>query len=220
VITKPSLGDLASKDLVGCGDHSHVHLDRARGAHRDERLLLHDAQELTLQIEWDLRYLVEEERALVGEREEARSVAHGPREGAVHVAEELRFEQSRREGGTVDLSERRLPTGTLGVDGLGNELLPRSGLSLEKHRALRARHAPERHEEGQDLRGDRVEAVEASQPQTRWTSQNVATHVATLSYHGRSASWTPTELAPTRGIVVARGRGRPGCRWGALVGWR
>src|SRR5439155_20239229 len=102
VFTEASLCDLATQSLVGRGDHPHVHRDRARGADRDERLLLHDAQELTLQLERDLRDLVEEERALVGEREETRSVAHRPGEGAVHVAEELRLEQRRGEGGAVD----------------------------------------------------------------------------------------------------------------------
>src|SRR5437870_12443339 len=70
VFTEASRCDFVSKDLVGCGDHSYVHRDRARGAHRDERFLLHDAQELALQFERGLCDLVEKERALVGEREE------------------------------------------------------------------------------------------------------------------------------------------------------
>src|SRR5436190_19358044 len=180
VLAEATFRDLAGEGLVGRRDHPHVHRDRARGAHGHEVLLLHHAQELSLQLEGDLRHLVEEERAPVREREETVPVAHGPGEGAAHVAEELRFEQRRREGGAVDRLERRLLARALGMNGSGNELLARPGLPAEEHRAAGARDAPERAEQLLHLRGARVEAVEVPEPQIGGSWQYVASHVATV----------------------------------------
>src|SRR5439155_21685314 len=96
------------------------------------------------------------------------------------MAEELRLEQRRCEGGAVDCLEGRLPAGALEVDGAGDELLTRSGLAADEYRALRVGDAAQGHEERLHLRRHGVDAVEGAQPETWRTSQNDGTHVATL----------------------------------------
>ena len=114
------------------------------------------------------------------QREEPLAVADGAREGAAHVPEEFRFEQGRREGGTVDRLERRPPAGALGVDRPGDELLAGAGLAADQDRALGAGHPPQPGEEPVHLRGHRVDAVEGTQPEVGWGLQDGARHVATL----------------------------------------
>jgi hypothetical protein len=64
-----------------------------RGADGDESALLEDAEELDLEGGAHLADLVEEERAAVGEVEEAGLVGRGAGEGAADVPEELALEQ-------------------------------------------------------------------------------------------------------------------------------
>ena len=95
VLAESPFRHLATERLVGRRDDAHVDRDGTGGTDRDEGLLLHHAEELPLQLERDLRHLVEEERAPIGEREETGAITHRPGEGPPNMAEELRFEQRR-----------------------------------------------------------------------------------------------------------------------------
>src|SRR5439155_2479208 len=62
VVPEPPFGHLPAERLVRGRDDPDVDGDGSCAADRDERLLLHDAQQLPLQVEGDLGHLVEEER--------------------------------------------------------------------------------------------------------------------------------------------------------------
>ena len=93
VLAEAALLDRAAQVDVGGGHDAHVHLDRVHAAQAHELALLHDAQQLGLGLEGDVADLVEEERALVGQLEEALLGVDGAGEGALHVAEEVRLQE-------------------------------------------------------------------------------------------------------------------------------
>src|SRR5262249_1821772 len=157
-----------------------VHRRRSGRADGDEGLFLDHAQELTLELQGDLRDLVEEERPPMCEREETGPVAHGSSEGAAHVPEELALEQGGRESRAVDRLEWRLPTGALRVDRPCHQLLARPGFAADQHRAMRRGDASDQGEDRLHLGGHAVDAVEGMEPQRSWASQNGGMHVATL----------------------------------------
>jgi hypothetical protein len=76
---------------------AHVHLDHVDAAQAHELAVLQHAQQLRLGLERDVADLVEEERALVGQLEQALLRVDGAREGALHVPEEVRLQQVVRQ---------------------------------------------------------------------------------------------------------------------------
>ena len=58
-----------------------------------ELAFLKYAQQLSLQLEWNLTDFVEKYRAAVGQLKTANAIAMRPRKRAFHMAEELAFEQ-------------------------------------------------------------------------------------------------------------------------------
>jgi hypothetical protein len=77
--------------LVGRGHDAHVDADGTRAAHALELALLQDAEDLGLGHRRQVRHLVEEEGAAVGQLEAPLLGPGRPREGALLVAEELGF---------------------------------------------------------------------------------------------------------------------------------
>src|SRR5207245_2603034 len=71
--------DLLLEVAIGGADHAHVDADLALAAQPAQPLLLHDAQELGLQLDGDLSHLVEEQRAAVGELPAATPASTWPR---------------------------------------------------------------------------------------------------------------------------------------------
>src|SRR5215831_15532336 len=106
------------------------------------------------------------------EREETGSVAHGSSEGAADVPEELALEQGGREGRAVDRLEWRLPTGALCVDRPRHQLLSRPGFAPDQHGAMRRGDASDQGEDRLHRGGHAVDAVEGTEPQGTWASQN------------------------------------------------
>src|SRR5262249_38951525 len=78
---------------VGSRHDAHVNLDLFGAAQAHELAFLDYAQQLGLRLRANGGDFVEEDRALVGDLEEAFLRSHSTGEGALHVAEELRFEQ-------------------------------------------------------------------------------------------------------------------------------
>src|SRR5690606_7032352 len=108
VLLEPPLGHQLPQVAVGGRDYPDVDLDRALGTERLELALLQYAQQLGLDGRTDGADLVEEDRSAVGQGEAPLLVADGAREGAAHVAEQLRFDQRLGQGGAVDADERLL----------------------------------------------------------------------------------------------------------------
>src|SRR5437016_2825891 len=119
---------------VRCGDEAHVDLDGLRTADPLELLLLQDAQQLRLKLERDLAHLVEEQGAPVGHLEAADLLSDGAGEGAPLVPEELALEQTRRNGGAVELHERAVAAVASVVDGPREQLLARARLAEKQYR--------------------------------------------------------------------------------------
>ena len=98
--------------------------------------VLEDPEQLHLEIGGELADLVEEERAPVGQLEAARLRRRRAGEGALLVAEQLAFDEVRRQGRAVDRDERRASAGARLVDGVGQQLLAGARLAEEQHRAV------------------------------------------------------------------------------------
>ena len=100
-----ALGHRMLEILVGGADQPHVHLERALAADAFEFALLQHAQQLGLERRRYLADLVEQQRAAVGELEASGPLADGAGEGALLVAEQLRFEHALGQRGAIELDE-------------------------------------------------------------------------------------------------------------------
>src|SRR5439155_26269948 len=99
--------------------------------------------------------LIEEERAAVGDLEEARAVGDGAREGALLVAEELGLEERRLHRAAVegDHGERRARAPA--VDPAGDELLADAALALDEYGKISRRREIDRlHHVAHGVRGE------------------------------------------------------------------
>ncbi len=117
---------------IGSGDDADIDLNLFRAAQAHEFALLDNAKELGLRFRADGGDFVEENRALVGDFEEAFLGSHGAGERALDVTEKLRFEKVDRNGAGVDWHERLVRACRRGVDGLGDELLARSAFAADE----------------------------------------------------------------------------------------
>ena len=90
---------------VGGGDDPHIHRDFAGAPEAVVRSAIEDAQELDLELQIQFSDFVEEQRAAVGDFEEALLERIGAAEGSFFVAEEFAFEQVIRESDVVVLLE-------------------------------------------------------------------------------------------------------------------
>ena len=132
-----------SKVLVGRGHNPEVELDVSQPAQAAEGLLLQDAQELGLETQRNLPYLVQEERAPVRQFEDTAFLGARVREGAFLVAEQLAFQQCGGDGRAVDSDEWSGLPKALVVKCLGDQILAGPALAVEQHRAGFARaYAP------------------------------------------------------------------------------
>ena len=121
-------------------DDAHVDALIVGVADAAEGLLLDQAQHLHLERERQLADLVEEERAAVGRLEQAGLVVQRAREGALHVAEQLGFEQHLRNRRAVHDHERPVVTLAARVDRARDHLLAGSALAADQHVRLAVGH--------------------------------------------------------------------------------
>jgi hypothetical protein len=105
--------------------------------------MLERAQELGLKAWRHLADLIEQERPAMGFLEQALLVRGRARERALDVAEELRLEERLGERRAVDGDEGPARALARVVDGLGDQLLARSRLTVDEHRRIRGRHTPD-----------------------------------------------------------------------------
>ena len=112
VLAELALGDEVLQVAVGGGDDADV--DAAPGALGADLLQLagfEEAEQQPLHAQRHLADFVEEDGAFVGGLELARLVAIGAGEAALHVTEELGFEQRLGQAGAVDRDEGALARG-------------------------------------------------------------------------------------------------------------
>ena len=103
---------------------------------------LEDAEELGLRVERHVADLVEEERAAVGQLDEAGLVPVRAGEGAAPVAEELALQEVVRDGRAVDRLEGAAPA-RHAVELARRDLFARPGLAEDDARQLGRRDALE-----------------------------------------------------------------------------
>ena len=122
-------------------------MDRAAPTDALQFLLLHDAQQLDLAVEWELADLIEEQRPAVRLLEPSNAALQRACECAPFVPEQLAFDEAGSHRAAVQLDHGAFPPRTQSVDGSGHELLPRAGLAREQDRRVRSRHVPHRFEQ-------------------------------------------------------------------------
>src|SRR5262249_7111190 len=94
------------KLAIGGRDDSRIHLDGFLATHAFETVVLEKTEELGLETGRKFRDLVQEHRSATRGLKPSRLVFDRPREGALHMAEELALEQMVGERSAVDDSER------------------------------------------------------------------------------------------------------------------
>src|SRR5439155_6417813 len=109
ILAHPTRRDLGVEIAVRRRDHPRVDVRRRRTADALEAVLLEEAQELRLQLERQLADLVEEERPAFRRLDASRLVLERAGERALHVAEELAFEEVLGERRARDGDERSMP---------------------------------------------------------------------------------------------------------------
>ncbi len=112
-----------------------------RSAHRAKPLAVQHAQQLGLAFGRQLADFVEEQRPLVGLLEQAGVGAVGTAEGPLDMAEQLRLEQSRRDGGAVDGDQRAVAARAFAVQAQGHQLLADAAFAHDQHVAGAGSHA-------------------------------------------------------------------------------
>ena len=136
VLAELLVRDHVREVLVRRGDDPHVDLDGLGPADRCERTLLEHAQELHLKRGGHISDLVEEERAAIGDLEQARLILHRAGERAAHVAEQRALEEVVVERGAVLHDERLLRAGPVIVDRARDQLLAGAALAVNEHGGL------------------------------------------------------------------------------------
>ena len=119
------------KIAIGRGNDPDVGLDRLYSPNPLKFTLLEDAKQLHLELRWHITNLVEKERPAIGNLELSLLLVQRGRKRALLVPEELTFEQPVDQAGRVDGDQWFIGTRTSGVNGLCDQLLPRSGLTIE-----------------------------------------------------------------------------------------
>jgi hypothetical protein len=117
--------DLGAQRAVGSRDDADVDRDRFASADGEHRAGLEDAQQLGLELLWNLGHFVQEKSASVGGLHVSGGVADRAGERAADVAEQLALEQRGRQRGAVDGPERSVSTRRACVDGARDELFAR-----------------------------------------------------------------------------------------------
>lgn len=138
---------LLAQAAVGGRDDPHVDRDGLAAAHRDDRPRLQHPEELRLQLQRQLRHLVEEEGSAVGEEEVAGRVAHRPGEGTAHVAEELALEEVGGERRAVEGPKRAVAPRGEAVERLRHQFLAGARLPADEDRVVAGGHPLDHAEE-------------------------------------------------------------------------
>src|SRR6266850_1981154 len=137
VRAEPAGGYRLLQIAIGRGNDANVHGLRAAAAHGLELALLEHPEQLDLRLWRKLAHLVQEDRAAICQLETADTPLDRAGKRALDVAEELAFDQPRRDGTAVDLDQRTLPAGAQGLDGPRDQLLAGAGIAGDEHGRVR-----------------------------------------------------------------------------------
>ena len=124
---------------VGGGDDADIHLDGAVAADAFEFALLQHAQQLGLDAGRNFADFIQQNGAAVGQFKAAFAFVQRAGEGAAFMAEKFAFNQVFRDGGAVDLDERRAGAGAVAIKRAGDQFLAGAAFALDQNGGLRAR---------------------------------------------------------------------------------
>lgn len=129
--------------------HAHRRRQRLAAPKPLELAVLDDTQDLFLDSEAGVSDLIEEQRAAVGEFKTSEPAFRRPGEGTGLHSEQLGLDQRLRQGGAVELDDRRGPAAGQKVHARGRQLLAGSALADDQYGTIE--------------RGDPRDMVEVSQ---------------------------------------------------------
>ena len=99
--------DLGGEIPIGGGDDAHVDALGPSTTDTGELLLLNEAEQLALYLEWQLTDFVEQNRSVGGLGQSSSSPLLSASEGTAFVTEELAFDEGRRDRSTIHDNQRR-----------------------------------------------------------------------------------------------------------------
>src|SRR5262245_25283358 len=140
VLPEPAGFHFPRQIAVGGRDEASVHAPRMVLADALDAAVLRGAEQLGLEVDRDLAYLVQEQRSTIGQLKASHAVLGRSREGALDVAEELALEQLTGDRRAVDLDQAPAAAATPVVDGLGNQFLSGAALAQDQDRRVRRSH--------------------------------------------------------------------------------
>ena len=152
VFAEAARDDLLLEISIGGRKNAQVDLPRRIGAEGLERPVLEDPQQLCLCQQRHLADLIEKQRAAVGRHEASVAPDRRAGEGALLVAEELRFEQTLGERGAVDGDEGFVAPAARGLERTREELLAGATFTGDQHRRVRRCQGVDHLEHGQNRR--------------------------------------------------------------------
>ena len=142
VLTELPEGNQLAQVPVGRRDNAHVGpADNAVGADLLKLAGLEEPQQQSLHPQRHLADFVEKDRAGVGDLELAGLVAIGAGEAALHVAEQLRFEERLREPGAVHGHEGSAGAAAAGVERARDQLFADPALARDQDLGVGMRDA-------------------------------------------------------------------------------
>ena len=122
------------------GDDSRVDLGGLRAAQPLDLPVLEHAKQLDLDVGWQVANLVQEDRRSVGELEAPDLARQGARVGAFLPAEQLAFDQRRRDGRAVDADHGPAAAPAQLVNLRREHLFAGAGLAQQEHRRIGLGH--------------------------------------------------------------------------------
>src|SRR3990172_6230235 len=160
IVAKAAVADLLGRRLVGGAQDADVDLFGGGRTDALDEAGLQETQELGLQPKVEFADLVEEEAAAMGQARRPLPVGNGAGEGALEMAEDLRFHQVLGDGAAIDGDERTRRARTGAMDGLGAQLLASAAVAGDEDGGLRP---GDRADLAIDLLHDRAVADEAAE---------------------------------------------------------
>ncbi len=140
ILAELALGDAGLQVAVGRGHHAHVAADGLVATDALEAAFLQHAQQLHLHRQAHVADLVEQQGAAFGHFETALARGQCASEGTLFVAEQLAFQQVRRNGAAIDRHERAITARRTLVDRARHHFLAGAGFAQHQHGGVERGH--------------------------------------------------------------------------------
>src|SRR5579863_4615262 len=137
IFAETALANQREQVFIGGSDDADVNFDRFRAAQPHEFALLNNAQQFGPRLWADGADLIEENRALIGDFEEAFLGSDGTGKSALDVAEKLRFKQIDGNRAGIHRNEWLVRPRRSCVNGFGNHFFSRAALAIDQHGGAR-----------------------------------------------------------------------------------